>query len=131
MRFIADTHILLWAIAGSPRLPKRALELIEDSSSIIVASAASVWEVAIKYALRRGQSDDMPLSGAQMLVELERADFDLLAISGRHAAGIDSLPPHHGDPFDRLLVAQAIVEGMRLLTHDKTLAAYGDVVIQV
>lgn len=131
MRIIADTHILLWAITGSPRLPKSAHELIEDSSSVVVASAVSIWEVAIKYALRRGHIDDVPLSGAEMLAELERAGFDLLAISGRHAARIDTLPPHHSDPFDRLLVAQAMVEGMRLLTHDKALAAYGDAVMPV
>lgn len=130
MRLIVDTHIFLWAVTGSARMPHRAIELIESPAHAVFVSVASIWEIAIKHARRRNP-DDMPLSGAQALEESERAGFELLAITGRHAAGIDALPPHHGDPFDRLLVAQAMVEGLQLLTHDKTLAAYGDAVIHV
>lgn len=131
MRLLLDTHILLWLVTASPRLPLAAKQLVESEDHSFFASVASIWEVAIKHARRRGSAKDMPLSGRQALEDFEAAGFKLLAVSGIHAAAIDRLDRLHGDPFDRLLVAQAQVEDMKLVTHDRQLAAYGPAVLTV
>ncbi|MEO6278357.1 type II toxin-antitoxin system VapC family toxin [Roseateles sp.] len=128
MNLLLDTHIALWAIADSPRLPARARELILAPGNAVWVSAASVWEIAIKHSLGRG---DMPVSSAQALSYFEQSGFHLLAVSGEHAAAVEALPAHHADPFDRMLAAQALTEPLRLLTHDATLARYSDTVILV
>lgn len=110
-----------------PRLSRRARTLILEASSVFV-SAASVWEVSIKHALRKRQ---MPHSGAEALVEFRAAGFELLAISAEHAAAVDALPLLHLDPFDRMLVAQARSEPLTFLTHDARLAPYSDLVVVV
>ena len=131
MRLLLDTHILLWAIDESPHLPKGAAKLLSNTANAQSASAVNIWEAAIKYGRRRGSVNDMPMSGQDLLADLMGAEIDILPISPAHAAAVDDLPPLHGDPFDRLLIAQARTESMHLLTHDKKLAAYGDFVIVV
>ncbi|MBO0758554.1 MAG: type II toxin-antitoxin system VapC family toxin [Bradyrhizobiaceae bacterium] len=131
MRILLDTHVALWAVVDDPRLSARARSLIEDEDNVILASAASVWEIAIKRALARGGPNDMPISGAQALEFFQAAGYEMLAITGMHASAVDHLPAHHSDPFDRLLVAQATTEPARLLTHDTQVAKYGDGVILV
>jgi PIN domain nuclease of toxin-antitoxin system len=131
VRLLLDTHIALWAIADSPRLSIRARELIDDAANDIVVSAASIWEIAIKYALGRGMPNAMPVSGEAALGYFRAAGFELLDVSPLHAAGVETLPPLHGDPFDRILVAQALAIPLRLLTHDPIVAAYSDLVIEV
>ena len=128
MRLLLDTHIALWAITDSPRMPTRARELILTPANHLVVSAASVWEIAIKYSLGRG---DMPISGEEALDYFQRSGYILLSISPEHTAAVERLPAHHQDPFDRLLVAQALCEPLRLLTHDATVAGYSDMVILV
>jgi len=128
MNLLLDTHIALWALADSPRLPGKARELILEPGNTIWVSAASVWEIAIKHSLGRG---DMPVSGAQALALFEEAGFLMLAVSGEHAAALAQLPAHHADPFDRMLASQALTEPLRLLTHDAMLARYSDTVILV
>lgn len=128
MNLLLDTHIALWAIADSPRLPQRARELILDAGNSVSVSAASVWEIAIKHALGRG---DMPISGEQALEWFRASGYTLLPIEAQHAAAVGQLPEHHADPFDRLLVAQALTEPLRLLTHDRALEAYGEPVLRV
>ena len=128
MNLLLDTHIALWALADSPRLPAKARELILAPGNTVWVSAASVWEITIKHSLGRG---DMPVSGAQALALFEEAGFLLLAVSGAHAAAVAQLPPHHADPFDRMLAAQALTEPLRLVTHDAMLARYSDTVILV
>ncbi len=128
MRLLLDTHIALWAITDSPRMPKRARDLILAPDNRILVSAASVWEIAIKHGLQRG---DMPISGEDSLIYFRQSGYSLLPISPEHAAAVEQLPPHHQDPFDRLLVAQALTEPLRLLTHDALVAKYSDTVIQV
>ncbi len=128
MRLLLDTHIALWALTDSPQLPTQAKELILQPSNRIVASAASVWEVAIKHALGRG---DMPVSGSDILAYFQQAGYELLPILPKHAAHVEQLPGHHQDPFDRILVAQALVEPLHLLTHDAVMARYGETVILV
>jgi PIN domain nuclease of toxin-antitoxin system len=102
----------------------------EEALSIDV-SAISIWEVAIKWALRKGRPDDMPISGKQFLREMERALIDPMPVQPIHAAAVDDLPAVHGDPFDRFLIATARHEGMTLLTHDSALGGYGDFVLVV
>lgn len=131
MRLLLDTHIVLWRLTDDPRLPKRAAQIIDEEALSIDVSAISIWEVAIKWALRKGRADDMPVSGQSFLRELERALIAPLPIQPIHTAALDDLPTLHGDPFDRLLIATAKHEGMALLTHDATLGRYGDCVLVV
>lgn len=109
-------------------MPRAAWPLLENETNPLAVSAVSIWEIAIKHARGNSPSADMPLSGGAALTEVRAANFELLNITFDHAAKLDDLPPHHRDPFDRLLVAQALSEGMILLTHDAKLAAYGDCV---
>lgn len=125
MRFLLDTHLLLWAASGSARLPKDARRLIEDAGNTPLASVASLWEVAIKHALRR---DDFRANPHLLRRALLDNGYEELPIDGPHVVTAGDLPMIHKDPFDRLLVAQAIVEGVQLVTADATLAGYGEVV---
>ena len=129
MRLLADTHIALWSISKNWRFSESIRATIETAD--VYVSAASIWEIAIKYARNRGRTDDMPLTGKEAALQFEAAGYELLPISPAHAAAVDDLPPHHGDPFDRLLVAQALTEPMRLLTADRQLAAYGSIILLV
>ena len=131
MRLLLDTHIALWAIADHPALSAKARELIQDADNEVVISAASIWEIAIKHALARGGPNDMPISGHQALNYFRTAGFQTLAVSAGHAAEVETLPRLHADPFDRMLVAQALSVPLRLLTHDHRLAAYSDTVILI
>ena len=123
MRILVDTHLLLWWVAGL-RLPGNSGDLIRDSANEVFVSAASVWEVAIKARMGRLEADPQAFVAA-----LADGGFGELPISSQHAAAVADLPDHHRDPFDRILVAQALVEPMRLLTHDRTLASYGDAIL--
>lgn len=106
MRVLLDTHLLLWALASPSRLSTKALQRIEASE--VFASAASIWEISM-----------------EVVAAIEPAGFDHLPIAADHAARVAELPPIHKDPIDRILVAQAVVERMILLTDDDALAAYG------
>lgn len=128
MNILLDTHVALWAITDNPKLPKKARELIESPRSSVWISAATVWEVAIKHSLRRG---DMPVSSQDALRYFRESGYRFLPIEPEHAAGIEDLPAHHADPFDRILVAQALVEPMRLITHDPMVARYSDTIIEI
>ncbi|HQA18800.1 MAG TPA: type II toxin-antitoxin system VapC family toxin [Novosphingobium sp.] len=128
MRLLLDTHILLWRLAGSDRLPSNAIDLMDEDADELLASAASIWEVSIKWSLRKGAADDMPLSGKDFAAALDEAGIAVLPITPAHAAALDDLEMHHRDPFDRLLIATARHEGLTLLTHDVRLADYGKVV---
>lgn len=128
MRLLLDTHIVLWALAGSPRLSKLAEELIRDPANDIYVSTASIWEIAFKHALGKG---DMPISGARAAHLCAQAGYRELPIAWRHAQAVEALPAYHADPFDRLLIAQAATEPMRLLSSDAEIVRYGDMVIPV
>lgn len=128
MNILLDTHIALWAITDSPRLPSKARELIESPRSSVWISAASIWEIAIKHSLGRG---DMPVSGSEALRYFRDSGYAFLAIEPEHAAAIEDLPQHHTDPFDRILVSQALVEPMRLITSDSMVVRYSDTIIQL
>lgn len=128
MNLLLDTHVALWAITDSPKLPRKARSLIESEKSLVWVSAATIWEITIKHGLGRG---DMPVSGQDALRYFRDAGYRLLPIEPEHAAAVEDLPAHHADPFDRILVAQALVEPMRLMTHDAMVARYSDTIIEI
>lgn len=115
----------------SPRLGDRARTLIEEHALIPMISAVTIWEIAIKFALGPNRRDPMPFSGAEARMKFEGAGYSILSINAAHAAAVDELPLLHGGPFDRMLVAQARVEGMTLLTRDARLLEYGGSVMVV
>lgn len=125
MRLLLDTHVALWAMAGSKRLTRHARDMLLEATEVYV-SAASVWEVAIKHAV--GKID---IDAATFAAVGRETGFLSLSITYRHAAGVAALPLHHADPFDRLLIAQAIAEPLRLLTADVQLQPYSELVVGV
>lgn len=125
MRILLDTHLLLWSVASSRRLPKQARALLLDAANEVFYSAASVWEVAIKSTLRRS---DFKVDPTVLVRALAQSGFSELPVTATHAAGVARLPVIHRDPFDRLLVAQSFAEPMTLLTNDAMLARYGPLV---
>ncbi|MHB8987307.1 MAG: type II toxin-antitoxin system VapC family toxin [Desulfobulbia bacterium] len=128
MKLLLDTHLLLWA-AGSPaRLSETARLLLEDQQNQLLFSAASLWEIVIKRGLGRS---DFQVDARVLRRGLLDNGYEELAITSEHAVAIDSLPFIHKDPFDRLLVAQATVEGIILLTADALVAQYPGPVRQV
>lgn len=128
MNILLDTHVALWAITDSPKLPKKAREMIDSPRSTVWISAATVWEIAIKHSLGRGE---MPVSSQDALRYFRESGYRFLPIEPEHAIAIEDLPAHHADPFDRILVAQALVEPMRLITHDRVVALYSDTIIEI
>ena len=128
MRLLLDTQIALWALTGSKRLGKTAGDMIEDPANEVFVSTATVWEIAIKHALGRG---DMPVSGTRAAALFALAGFRELPVSWRHAAAVEGLPNIHADPFDRILLAQSMCEPMRLLSRDATVVRYGAIVLAV
>jgi PIN domain nuclease of toxin-antitoxin system len=121
MRLLLDTHVLLWTIAESRRLPAAARALIGEPDNELTFSSVSLWEVAIKA--RRGR-DDFRIDVSSLRRSLFDNDYVELTITGAHAVALGGLPPIHRDPFDRMLVAQAIVEGLTLVTSDPAVAKY-------
>jgi PIN domain nuclease of toxin-antitoxin system len=129
VRLLLDTHIALWAIADDPKLPAKARALISDTENAVAVSAASIWEIAIKHSL--GRANAIPISGTRALKYFRDAGYDLLPVTAVHAAAIERLKPRHADPFDRILVAQALSEPLTLLTHDKQVAKYDKAIVLV
>ncbi|KVW96891.1 type II toxin-antitoxin system VapC family toxin [Thiobacillus denitrificans] len=123
MRILLDTHVLLWAVAQSSRLPQDARGLLEDPDNALFCSTASLWEIAIKAGLRRQDFVvDIPALRAAM-VEMDIAELPVL---GSHAEQVLKLPAIHKDPFDRMLVAQSMIEPLVLLTNDAAFVGYWD-----
>lgn len=122
MRLLLDTHIFLWALAGSTRLTRSTRQLIENAE-VAYVSAASIWEVAIKARLGKIDADPHELAAA-----IESSGFLELPVTAAHASGVALLAPHHNDPFDRILVAQALSEPLRLVTADPILVKYSELV---
>jgi PIN domain nuclease of toxin-antitoxin system len=121
VRLLLDTHLLLWAAGAPDRLPAAARRLIDDRGNELWFSVVSLWEVAIKRGLGRQDFRADPRLLRRGLLDNGYVE---LAIAGEHASAVDALPPLHKDPFDRMLVAQAQVEGVTLLTADPQLARY-------
>lgn len=121
MKLLLDTHLLLWAAEDAKQLPKAARILIEDLGNDLLFSAASLWEIAIKRGLGR---EDFQVDPRLLRRALFDNGYTELSITSDHVITIDQLPAHHKDPFDRLLVAQALIEGITLLTSDAHLTSY-------
>jgi PIN domain nuclease of toxin-antitoxin system len=121
LRILLDTHLLLWALAAPSKLPslfRRELDQVD-----VLVSAASIWEVAIKFSIGKIAANPRDVQSAAL-----GAGFKALPVTGEHAARIVMLPHIHKDPFDRLLVAQALAEQLSLATNDESLLGYGEVV---
>lgn len=125
MRLLLDTHIYIWALMDSRKLTKAARQAILDADDVFV-SAASIWEAAIKTRLGKLDVDVNLLAS-----EIQASGFIELPVRATHAAMMRELPDIHGDPFDRLLIAQAMSEPLRLMTADAQLAAYSELVMPV
>jgi len=121
MKLLLDTHLMLWAAGNPDRLPAAARRLLDDPQNEPIFSSASLWEVAIKHGLGRG---DFRVDARLLRRGLLDNGYDELPIASEHAVALDSLPPIHKDPFDRILVAQSMVEGITLLTADPLIARY-------
>lgn len=119
MRLLIDTQILLWWLLDSPRLKPALGDRLDDPRTVVLVSVASLWEIAIKMRIGKLQApDDLPA-----VIE-RRTGLDLLPIAPAHAWAVASLPAHHGDPFDRLLIAQARIEGLTLVSADPAFRRY-------
>jgi PIN domain nuclease of toxin-antitoxin system len=118
MNLLLDTHVLLWWLDAFPSLSEIARNKISDVSNIVFVSAAVIWEIRIKQALGKLK---IPASFRKVL---ERQPFEVLPITVDHAHAVGNLPSHHRDPFDRMLIAQAKVEGLTLVSHDRIFHQY-------
>lgn len=121
MKLLLDTHLLLWAAGAPDRLSAEATALLSDPDHELLFSAASIWEIAIKNGLGR---DDFKVDVRLLMRGLLDNQYRELPITGAHAVFVESLPPIHKDPFDRIIVAQTTVEGITLLTSDSIVARY-------
>jgi PIN domain nuclease of toxin-antitoxin system len=119
LKLLLDTHAALWFLSGDERLSENATRHLTDESSRVLLSAAVVWKIAVKRSLGKLAVPDEYLS---LLLD---AGVQPLAVSVAHAAAVEHLPPHHRDPFDRMLVSQAVVEGGALVSRDDALRPYG------
>ena len=125
MRLLLDTHVFLWVVGNHAALKEPARRLIESADEVFV-SAASIWEIAIKSGLGKLDADPELLAA-----HIEESGFAELPVRAAHAAGVARLPDHHHDPFDRLLIAQALAEPLKLLTADPVLLRYSDLVVGI
>ncbi len=131
MRFLLDTHIALWAVSDPKRLSAKVQGWISNPENDIAVSMIALWEIAIKRSVSRNRLDAPFLAPVDAKRAFVAADFELLDLSIEHVSAYETLPFHHRDPFDRLLVATASADRLTLLTRDKSLAAYGDFVMVV
>lgn len=119
MKFLLDSHAFLWWLAEDPQLSAGARQAVADPAATVFVSAATVWEISIKAALGR-----LDLGGADLVAEIAGNDFVELPVNARHSLAAAYLPRHHGDPFDRMLIAQAQIEGLTVVSRDAALRAY-------
>jgi len=122
MRYLLDTHVMIWVLQEPAQLSTRVCNILAEAETGVLVSAASLWEAAIKQAVGKMK---LPAPASEWLpYALERMRIDVLDITGRHALTAGSLPRLHGDPFDRMLVAQAVMEKLTLVTRDKAIRRY-------
>lgn len=126
MNFLLDTHIAIWAVEDNPCLPQGARALLIDPAPGFFVSVVSLWEIAIKHA--KHGIKVMPWSAQEAFEMFRASGFAIVPVSVAHVQMLEGLPRHHDDPFDRMLVATALTEPYRLVTHDARLAAYGPMV---
>ena len=128
MRYLLDTHIIIWAMVGSNRLSDRARSILQNPDNAFYVSSVSTWEVAIKHA---SKPEEIPVTAEQMVRFCRDSGIVELPIRFGHAMRVSTLPAHHSDPFDRMLVAQAIEGELFLVSHDCKLPPYGEFVVLV
>ncbi len=128
MNLLLDTHILLWLALNDDLMSAEADALVKDLDNTLWFSAASLWEVSIKNSLNR---PDFRVDPGALRAGLVNNGYRELAVEGRHCLLLGTLPPIHGDPFDRMLLSQAIAEGLQLVTADQKLAAYEGPILKV
>jgi PIN domain nuclease of toxin-antitoxin system len=121
MKFLLDTHFIIWLPIGGRGISRTASALLNNSANEFLFSVASLWEIALKRAHYRG---DFAFDPREIRRQMLENGYDELPVKGQHVIAVDSLAPIHRDPFDRLLIAQAMVEGITLLTVDATVARY-------
>lgn len=126
MRLLLDTHVALWAVDRPERLPAAIRGRLVDTASEIFVSVVSLWEIALKHALARGRAGDIGFTAADAHGRFIEAGCRMLELAPAHVEQVELLPSRHRDPFDRMLVAQALSEPMRLITHDPAVAAYSE-----
>lgn len=131
MKLLLDTHVALWSLFDDPRLSRTARELILDPANEICVSAVTLWEIAIKHGLGRTGPNAMPISAAEAQALFVASGYVLIPITPEQTVLVGTLPPLHADPFDRLLVAQGMTGGFRLVTHDAALVAYDERILRV
>lgn len=124
MRLLLDTHVAVWSVAYSERLGYSTRRLIAQDAEAVVVSVVSIWEIAIKWPLQ-GRRDALPFGPREARMAFAEAGYAILPVSAAHAEGVADLDRLHGDPFDRLLVAQALTEPLRLVSADESVLAYG------
>jgi len=127
VRLLVDTHVLLWALLRPAELEVRAARALRSPSNEVLVSAASFWEIAIKVAAGKLRLPGEPAAWLPRAVA--RTGFALLDVTGQHGLAAGALPSHHRDPFDRMLAAQALVEGLVVATRDPHFAPYGVAVL--
>lgn len=125
MNLLLDTHVFLWAIDNSPQLSESARTAIMDGNNVVYVSAATAWEIAIKKAIGK-----LTIPQGGYLDELRVHRFTPLDISTEHALAVETLPHYHRDPFDRLLIAQAQMEQLTLITRDARIKQYAVPIIE-
>jgi len=118
MNVLLDTHILIWALENNPALPKKARDVIIDGSNIVYVSSATVWEMTIKKAIGKLSAPD------NLYEEIKNHRFTMLDINFEHAELAGKLPDLHKDPFDRMLIAQSIIEKLTLISKDSMISKY-------
>jgi len=120
VKLLLDSHAFLWWLAEDPKLKAKARQAVADPTSIVHVSAATVWELSIKAALGK-----LDLDGADLVEEIAENGFVELPMTARHSLATATLPRHHDDPFDRMLIAQARIEGLTVVTRDPAFRDYG------
>ena len=122
MRYLLDTHVLLWFLAGSPQLPDTLRTLLQDPDQQLYASLISFWEMALKLQIGKLT---LPESLADIFAKTQQVQIEILPLKSQHILALQQLPLHHRDPFDRILLAQCQSESLTLMSRDEKLAAYG------
>ncbi|MBW6423354.1 type II toxin-antitoxin system VapC family toxin [Rhizobium sp. XQZ8] len=121
MRILLDSHLLIWLVGASDRLPSEARTMIENPENVVFFSSASIWELSIKHSTGRAR---LALHPQVLYEQLVKHEFNEIQVTAAHGLLVASLEAIHKDPFDRILIAQSIAEGMLLLTSDETIGQY-------
>ena len=121
MNFLIDTHALIWHVRGAKKLSKKVISIIEDTENTVYVSKASLWEMAIKISIGKLE---ISIPFEELEVYLEENEFSVLDYNFEHLKTLLTLPFHHSDPFDRLIISQAITDDFRIITHDEAFKNY-------